>query len=60
MEQTYEARENRDWMKENQQYDDAAYANAAYQAYCNQVCSFLKKATKKEKASLSEELYDHM
>lgn len=60
MEQTYEVRENRNRMKENQQYDDAAYASAAYQAYCNRVCSFLKKATKKEKASLSEELYDHM
>jgi len=49
-----------DRMVSGQGYDLPGYASAAYQAYCNQVCSFLKKATKKEKASLSEELYDHM
>ena len=31
-----------------------------YSEYCKQVCAVLKKATKKEKASLSEELLDHM
>ena len=31
-----------------------------YSEYCNQVCSVLKKATKKEKASLVDELMDHM
>ena len=49
-----------DRMASSQGYDPPGYASAAYQAYCNRVCSFLKKATKKEKASLSEELYDHM
>ncbi len=43
-----------------QGYDQPGYASAAYQAYCNRVCSVLKKATKKEKSSLSEELLDHM
>ena len=31
-----------------------------YRDYCKQVCSVLKKATPKEKTSLSEELLDHM
>ena len=31
-----------------------------YGDYCKQVCSVLKKATPKEKSSLSEELLDHM
>lgn len=40
--------------------DAVGEASAAYQAYCNRVCSFMKKATENEKESLSEELFDHM
>ena len=60
MEQMCETREKDHLMKKDQHYDEAAYASATYQAYCNRVCSFLKKATRKEKESLSEELFDHM
>ena len=34
--------------------------NQTYDAYCARVCAALKKATPKEKSSLSEELLDHM
>ena len=51
---------SKDEMIADQGYEYPAYASATYQAYCNRVCSFLKKATKKERDSLSEELFDHM
>ena len=49
-----------DGWRVDQRNDRSEQAGIDYQAYCTQACSALKKATQKEKSSLSEELLDHM
>ena len=40
--------------------DKPGNGDSSYRNYCQQVCSVLKKATRKEKASLTQELTAHM